>query len=816
MPSTGRSSSSCCRSPPNEALGDIAGWAIALVGVGLNFGAALWLLNERRQVSFDSLLVLTYAGAGQLLVMQLLAEAVLPYQLLMLVWVAAAGVQPTRRALVLLAVLLAAMLVPIAVGGSSAESRNLIGRAFLFATIGLVLIAYVAYVRVQRVRLVSQESDARAEATAAAKRVRDLQWITDAALAPVALQDLLDQLLDRIVRVFATPEGAILLRADGGSRLEVRAARGLATESRRRVELPVSALATRIAREREAVAFEVDGDHSVGSEGTGPQSVLGVPLMVDRRLLGVLYVASRTDRRFVQEDVALLQLVADPADPSTSPPLPLLEREDELRVLERALSAAAKGRGSVSLIRGRPGHGTSSLLATVRRLAREQEIQVLSAVGEEIGRELTFGVALQLLEHRVVGAAPDDRERLFAGAARLAAPLFELGSKQALYEGHPFSLLHGLYWLCANLSDERPLLLTVDHAELADVPSLRFVFHLVQRLADLPLAVVLGMSLPCPPAQLALLEEIAQEPTTIALELPPLTPAGVEEAIRHWLDPDADDEFSRACFDATGGNPLFLRELARELAAAGVRGRASEAPRARDSGPGAIATAVLRRIEAIGPDALELARAIALLGDGAEIHHAARLAQLDLTEAWRLADELVRIDVLKPDDRLAFAHPIVRRALLAERSPAERADAHLEAARILSDEGLPVERVAEHLLQAPPGGGPWVVEVLMDAGRRARAAGSTPLAARYLRRALEELSSPEQGAHVLLELGHLEASAGDPRGLERLSQAMTVLDYPRLLAGAALSMGRLLYARGQPAEAATAFRRGAEALGDAD
>jgi hypothetical protein len=293
-------------SPPNEALGDIAGWAIALVGVGLNFGAALWLLNERRQVSFDSLLVLTYVGAGQLLVMQLLAEAVLPYQLLMLVWVAAAGVQPTRRALVLLAVLLAAMLVPIAVGGSSAESRNLIGRAFLFATIGLVLIAYVAYVRVQRVRLVSQESDARAEATAAAKRVRDLQWITDAALAPVALQDLLDQLLDRIVRVFATPEGAILLRADGGSRLEVRAARELATESRRRVELPVSALATRIAREREAVAFEVDGDHSVGSEGTGPQSVLGVPLMVDRRLLGVLYVASRTDRRFVQEDVALL------------------------------------------------------------------------------------------------------------------------------------------------------------------------------------------------------------------------------------------------------------------------------------------------------------------------------------------------------------------------------------------------------------------------------------------------------------------------------------------------------------------------------
>jgi hypothetical protein len=194
-------------------------------------------------------------------------------------------------------------------------------------------------------------------------------------------------------------------------------------------------------------------------------------------------------------------------------------------------------------------------------------------------------VALQLLEHRVLGAAPKERERLFAGAARLAAPLFELGSKQALYEGHPFSLLHGLYWLCANLSDEGPLLLTVDHAELADVPSLRFLCHLVQRLADLPLAVVLGTSSPCPAPQLTLLEEIAQEPTTMALELPPLTPAAVAEAIRHWLDPHADDEFCRACFEATAGNPLFLRELAHELSATGVKkdGGGAQSPGQRAS-----------------------------------------------------------------------------------------------------------------------------------------------------------------------------------------------------------------------------------------
>ena len=134
----------------------------------------------------------------------------------MLIWVGAGAVQPPRRALPLLSVLLAATLAPIAIGEPSAEARDLVGRALLFAAIGLVLIAYVAYVRAQRVILRTQEQDARADATAATKRVRDLQWITDAALPHVGLQDLLDQLLDRVVQVFGADQGAILLRRDDG------------------------------------------------------------------------------------------------------------------------------------------------------------------------------------------------------------------------------------------------------------------------------------------------------------------------------------------------------------------------------------------------------------------------------------------------------------------------------------------------------------------------------------------------------------------------------------------------------------------------
>ena len=41
------------------------------------------------------------------------------------------------------------------------------------------------------------------------------------------------------------------------------------------------------------------------------QSVLGLPLVLDRQLLGVLYVGTRTSRPFSEDDAALLQLVGD-------------------------------------------------------------------------------------------------------------------------------------------------------------------------------------------------------------------------------------------------------------------------------------------------------------------------------------------------------------------------------------------------------------------------------------------------------------------------------------------------------------------------
>ena len=106
----------------------------------------------------------------------------------------------------------------------------------------------------------------------------------------------------------------------------------------------------------------------------------------------------------------------------------------------------------------------------------------------ELERDHSFGVVRQLLEPAVVRADAERREALLEGAASLAAPAVGLAAGGA---GDRFAVLHGLYWLVANLAalEDRPLLLVVDDLQWADAPSLGFLAYLVRRLEGLPVAV---------------------------------------------------------------------------------------------------------------------------------------------------------------------------------------------------------------------------------------------------------------------------------------------------------------------------------------
>ena len=85
-----------------------------------------------------------------------------------------------------------------------------------------------------------------------------------------------------------------------------------------------------------------------------------------------------------------------------------------------------------------------------------------------------------------------------------------------------------------------------------------------------------------------------------------------------------------ACREATGGNPFFLEALLREVSEQGLPPDSREAARVRGIGPASVAEAVLY-VSDEAAAATALVRAVAVLGDGATLAEAARLAALGRT-----------------------------------------------------------------------------------------------------------------------------------------------------------------------------------------
>src|SRR6185436_2988828 len=147
--------------------------------------------------------------------------------------------------------------------------------------------------------------------------IRELQQVTDAALATLTLDALLRELLDRIAAILGTDTAAFLLLDEVAGDLVAQAAKGIEEEVERGVRIPIGrGFAGRIAAERRPVAIE-DVDHAdilnpILRE-KGIRSLLGVPLLVEGRVIGVLHVGTLTPRVFSPQEHDLLQLAADRA-----------------------------------------------------------------------------------------------------------------------------------------------------------------------------------------------------------------------------------------------------------------------------------------------------------------------------------------------------------------------------------------------------------------------------------------------------------------------------------------------------------------------
>ena len=167
----------------------------------------------------------------------------------------------------------------------------------------------------ERARLYDAERRARADALRMARRLRAAQEVIDAAIAPESLDDLLREVLERVRDALGGDEAAILIRDEETDELVSRAVLGIDPEAHRSVRIPVgSGFAGSIAARREPLIVDDAASFDIYSpvlRGSGVRTLVGVPLIAgEERVVGVLHVGSFQERRFTEEDVLLLRLVA--------------------------------------------------------------------------------------------------------------------------------------------------------------------------------------------------------------------------------------------------------------------------------------------------------------------------------------------------------------------------------------------------------------------------------------------------------------------------------------------------------------------------
>ena len=492
----------------------------------------------------------------------------------------------------------------------------------------------------------------------------------------------------------------------------------------------------------------------------------------------------------------------------------LLERSEELARIESALAEARAGRGTFVVIEGPAGIGKTALLAAARILAAGGGMRVLRSRGTELERDFAFGVVRQLFEPPLAEASALERAELLQGAAGVAAGVLGLPGAPAT-DGPPsagvdpsFAVLHGLYWLCANLTAVGPLCMVVDDAHWADAASLRYLAFLLTRLDELDASLVVATRPREAGTDAELLATVTTDPSADVIRVAPLTGAAVAQLVESRLAAVPDPVFVDACLRATRGNPFLMRVLVEALSEGAIAPTSESARHVERIGARTVGRSIRLRLRRLPEHAGRLARALAILEQG-DLLQAARLAGLEEPVAAEAAELLTIAGILESGRPLAFIHPIVRSGIYSELSGVDRAQGHRRAARLLAEQPGADERVARHLLLSEPAADPWVVERLVEAACAAGKQGAPESEAVFLRRALAEPPPPGDRSALLLDLGMAEASAGLADWPEHLQRAIDTAPNAEAAGVYALVLGLALSRAQRFAEAVTVLDRAA-------
>ncbi|MEY2513821.1 MAG: hypothetical protein QOJ89_1179, partial [bacterium] len=475
---------------------------------------------------------------------------------------------------------------------------------------------------------------------------------------------------------------------------------------------------------------------------------------------------------------------------------PLVEREGDLALIADALSEASNRHGRLVVIDGPAGIGKTRLLERSAELAERAGFRPLMAGGHELERDLAFGVVRQLFERELPDPGESRREELLAGAAGLSASVFGPGflAGSDIAPDSAYGLLHGIHWLVVNMSAEGPLALFVDDVQWSDELSLRALGYLGRRLDGLPVVIV-AAARPAVEARASrdALDALSSHRDAVVVSPRPLSANGTAALVGALAQGAISGAAVAAIHDVTRGNPFLIVESVRSLSDSNETITVESVATLARSAPESLSHAMMLRLGALGPDAVAVARAAAVLNEDGDLAQIGALTQLERPQVLAATTMLVEARIFADGTPLRFVHPLLQAAVYGDQTEMARAFSHERAAAVLVRFAADAGRIAAHLLLSRPAGDADAASRLHRAAEDAAAKGDPATAARYWRRALAEPPSRDQRPPVLLGLGLAELAVGDAAAaIEPLRGALEVLVEPPERVRAALALAQAM------------------------
>jgi len=422
-------------------------------------------------------------------------------------------------------------------------------------------------------------------------------------------------------------------------------------------------------------------------------------------------------------------------------------RERELAAARDWLSRASSGPVKLLRISGEPGVGKTRLAREIAELAARGGACVLGSATPGDEGAPAYDVWRQILEGDPRPHAAPAR----AGSAREQSALDPLGGRQRAFETVEQRL--------AALTAQRPALLVLDDLHGADRDSLHLLGHLVHDVENRRLAIVCTFRDVGAPANEALQRALSGDaiPEHAALELRGLSLEAVAQLLAARVGAERARQFCAAAHDKSGGNPLYLNELAllvpRDPAAAALE----------PGVPETIRQLIARRLEQVSPPCADVLAASAVAGSDVPLALLREVTELSPEALAAGVEEAIAQRLLartaSAHGRVRFSHGVVREVVYERATPGPRARLHRRVGRALerdasAGEARSASALAYHFGRAVIGGETEkAIHYALRAGEQA-----------LLAYAFEEAASHYENALDALE-------AGDPLDAKRAGRA---------------------------------------------